>query len=395
MKMKTEIAKNVYWVGAVDWDVRNFHGYTYSTHHGTTYNAYLIDDEKKVLVDTVYPPFEKELIEKISEIIDPGSLDYVICNHVEVDHSGLIPKIMELNPDAQLIATTKGKDGLLKHYHKDFNIREVKTSDEISIGEKTLKFIEAPMLHWPDSMFTYIPEDKLLLPNDAFGQHIASSERFDDEIDNNLLMAEAGKYYANILWPFSSLIARKLKDLGGIEVGTIAPSHGIIWRKNVSQIVEAYGRWSQGVSTDKAVIAYDTMWGATEAMAKSLGNGLSSEGVSVLIRRIPVSDRGDIIAEMLDASAILIGSSTINNGILPTVASLLEDIKGLKPVNKVGFAFGAYGWSGGAVRDITNTLQAGGLKMPLESLQVTWKPTEDDIKKCYDTGVKIAKLIKA
>ncbi|MFH0859845.1 MAG: flavodoxin domain-containing protein [Candidatus Altiarchaeota archaeon] len=391
--MKVEVKKDVYWVGAVDWSIRRFHGYTYSTHRGTTYNAYLITDRKTALVDTVYPPFEEELIKSISELTKPDSIDYMICNHVEVDHSGAIPKIMELNPKAALVCSSRGKDGLIKHYGGDWNYKVVKTGDEIKLGSKTLKFIEAPMLHWPDSMFTYIPEDKLLLPNDAFGQHIATSERFDDEVDNHILMDEAAKYYANILWPLSGLVARKLKDLGGLDVDTIAPSHGIIWRKNPNQIVEAYGRWANGAHKRKAVIAYDTMWGATEAMANAIADGLSSKGVSVIVRRIPVSDRGDIIKEMLDAAAVIIGSSTINNSILPTVASLLEDIKGLKPVNKVGFAFGAYGWSGGAVRDITNILREGGLKVPLESVQANWKPTEAELKRCFDVGVEIAKLV--
>jgi len=400
MKVKIEmpsikVLENIFWVGAVDWNVRHFHGFTYSTHRGTTYNAYLIIDEKTALIDSVYGPFAEEMIERIKEIIDPSKIDYVVANHVETDHSGAISEILKLAPQAKVVGTTRCKEGLQKHYFGDWDFRVVKTGDEISLGERSLRFIEAPMLHWPDSMFTYIEKDALLLPNDAFGQHLATSKRFDDEVDEKMLMEEATKYYANILWPFSRLVIRKIEEIQklGLKISMIAPSHGVIWRSNPMKIVEAYLRWAKGEAGRNILVVYDTMWGSTEKMAKAIVEGISSEGVETMLFRLPFSDRGDVIKELLEAKGILVGSSTINNGVLPTVAPFLEEMQGLRPINKMAAAFGSYGWGGGAVKTIEEKLEKAGMEIVAPALTVKWVPDKNEIQKCFEFGKELAKKV--
>lgn len=390
-----EVLENIFWVGAVDWNVRHFHGFTYSTHRGTTYNAYLIVDEKTALIDSVYGPFAEEMIVRISEIIDPSKIDYVVANHVETDHSGAIQEILKLAPQAKVIGTARCKEGLQKHYFGNWDFQVVKTGDEISLGERRLKFIETPMLHWPDSMFTYIEKDALLLPNDAFGQHLATSKRFDDEVDEKILMDEAAKYYANILWLFSSLVIRKIEEIQklGLKISMIAPSHGIIWRGNPMKIVEAYLRWARGEAGRKILVVYDTMYGSTEKMAKAMVEGITSEGVETVLVRLPVSDRGDIIKELLEAKGILVGSSTINSGVLPDVAPFLEEMKGLRPRNKIAAAFGSYGWGGGAVKIIEESLEKAGMELVAPALTVKWVPDKDEMQKCFEFGKKFAKKV--
>jgi len=390
-----KVLENVFWVGAVDWNVRHFHGFAYSTHRGTTYNAYLIVDEKTALIDTVYGPFAEEMIERIRQIVDPSKIDYVVANHVETDHSGAISEILKLAPQAKVVGTARCKEGLQKHYFGNWDFQVVKTGDEISLGERSLEFIEAPMLHWPDSMFTYIEKDALLLPNDAFGQHLATSKRFDDEVDEKILMEEATKYYANILWPFSQLIIRKIEEIQklGLKISMIAPSHGIIWRGNPTKIVEAYLRWAKGEAGRKILVVYDTMWGSTEKMAKALVEGISSEGVETMLFRLPFSDRGDIIKELLEAKGILVGSSTINNSVLPTVAPFLEEMQGLRPRNKLAAAFGSYGWGGGAVKTIEESLEKAGMEMVAPALTVKWVPDKKEIQKCFEFGKEFAKKV--
>ena len=389
------VLENIFWVGAVDWNVRYFHGFTYSTHRGTTYNAYLILDKKTALIDTVYGPFATEMIEKIKEIIDPSEIEYIVANHVETDHSGSISEILKLAPQAKVIGTARCKEGLQKHYFGNWDFQVVKTGDEIDLGKRSLKFIEAPMLHWPDSMFTYIEKDAILLPNDAFGQHLATSKRFDDEVDEKTLMEEAAKYYANILWPFSRLVIRKIEEIQklGLKISVIAPSHGIIWRGNPTKIVDAYLRWASGEAGKKIVVVYDTMWGSTEKMAKAIVEGISSEGVETMLFRLPFSDRGDIIKELLEARGILIGSSTINNGVLPTVAPFLEELQGLRPRNKVAAAFGSYGWGGGAVKTIEGSLEKAGMEIVASALTVKWVPDKNELQKCFEFGREFAKKV--
>jgi len=390
-----KVLEDIFWVGAVDWNIRHFHGFTYSTHRGTTYNAYLILDEKTALIDTVYGPFAQEMIEEIREVIEPSKIDYLVANHVETDHSGAITEILKLAPQAKVIGTAKCKEGLQKHYFGNWDFQVVKTGDEINLGERSLKFIEAPMLHWPDSMFTYVEKDTLLLPNDAFGQHLATSKRFDDEVDEKTLMEEAAKYYANILWPFSQLVIRKIEEIQklSLKISMIAPSHGIIWRSNPTKIIEAYLRWARGEAARKILVVYDTMWGSTEQMAKAIVEGITSEGMEAMLFRLPFSDRGDIIKELLEAKGILVGSSTINNGVLPTVAPFLEEMQGLRPRNKLAAAFGSYGWRGGAAKTIEENLEGAGMEIVAPALTIRWIPDKNEIQKCFEFGKEIAKRV--
>jgi len=390
-----KVLDDIYWVGAVDWDVRTFHGFTYSTHRGTTYNSYLIVDDKIALVDSVYAPFAAEMMARIREVVPPEKIDYVIANHVETDHSGSIAEVLKHAPKAKVVGTARCKQGLSKHYFGDWDFQVVKTGDEIELGKRKLKFIEAPMLHWPDSMFTYIEKDALLMPNDAFGQHIATSKRFNDEIDENSLMVEAGKYYANILWPLSSLVIKKVEEVQKqeIKISMIAPSHGVIWRSTPMKIVEAYLRWAKGESEKRVLVVYDTMWGSTEKMARAIVDGISSANVEAKVYRIPSSDRGDIIGDLLEAKGILVGSSTINNGILPTLAPLLEDLKGLKPRGKIAAAFGSYGWAGGSIKVIEESLRQAGMEIASPSMSVNWVPNKEEIQKCYEFGKSFAAKI--
>ncbi|MFH1996977.1 MAG: flavodoxin domain-containing protein [Candidatus Omnitrophota bacterium] len=390
------VAPGVFWVGAVDWNIRHFHGHTYTTSRGTTYNAYLIVDEKIALVDTVYRPFAREMIDRIRRIVDPSKIDYIIANHVEPDHSGALSEVLKLCPKAKIFGSAKCKDGLYKYYYGAWDFKVVKTGDTLKLGKKTVSFIEAPMLHWPDSMFSYIVEDAVLLPNDAFGQHYASSERFDDEVDGAALMDEAAKYYGNILWPFSALVQKKIADIGAMKIPlkVIAPSHGIIWRKNPAGIVQAYAGWAKNTTKKKAVIVYETMWGSTAAMARAIAEGLIDSGVSVRIFDIASSDSTEIIKEMLEAKGYLIGSSTHDNDLLHTLAGFLVFLRGLKPKNRIGCAFGSYGWAGGAVKSIEKYLNETGVSIAQDAIAVQYMPDGDEIKKSYEFGKKFAEAIK-
>jgi flavorubredoxin len=393
----TQIVKDVYWVGAIDYDVRNFHGYSYTTHHGTTYNAYLVMDEKIALVDAVYGPFSEEMFSRISQIVDPKKIDYMISNHTEMDHSGAVPDVLERVPNAELICTERAIEPLKKHYADGWNIKTVKTGDELSLGKKTLRFYEAPMLHWPESMFTYYVEEQLLMPNDAFGQHYATEERFADEVDQNTLWREAEKYYANILWPLSRQVKRKIEEVLeiGLPIKIIAPSHGLIWRENPLEIATRYLGWAKSKRIqDKVLIVWDTMWQSTTKLARSMAEGIRDEGLSPLLRLIPHNDRSDIMADLLEARGILVGSSTLHNEILPTVAPILSDLEVLKPVGKKAAAFGSYGWGGGAVKKIQEAMERGKMEIVMDPLTVKWVPTEDELTQAYQYGREFAKKVK-
>jgi len=391
-----EVVENVYWVGAVDWNLRDFHGY--ETRRGTTYNAYLIVDEKKALVDTVKHPFRGMLVDRIRKVTSLEDINYIIINHIEKDHSRSLPYIMQQAQKATIVTTERGKEGLTKYYGEHgWNFLTVKTGDELNLGNKTLKFVEAPMLHWPDSMFTYLQEDSVLMPNDAFGQHLASSQRFDDEIDWDVLMDEAAKYYANILMPMASLIVRKIEELRdlGLKPKIIAPSHGIIWRSSPEKIVSLYLEWSKGEVEKAAVIVYDTMWGSTEKMAYEIAEAIGRSGVKVKLFRLHVSDKAEIMKEILNAKAVIIGSPTINNSMFLTVSAFLTYVIGLRPREKVWATFGSYGWGGGAVRKINKLLEEARFEVIEPSVQAQYAPTEDDLQRCRELGGKIAEMIKS
>ncbi|MDF1537579.1 MAG: flavodoxin domain-containing protein [Candidatus Thorarchaeota archaeon] len=393
----TELVKGVYWVGAIDYDIRNFHGYSYSTHNGTTYNAYLIVDEKIALVDAVMGPFAEEMFARISKIVDPLRIDYMISNHTEMDHSGAVPEVLRRVPKAKLICTAKAVDQLKKHYQNGWNIQTVKTGDEISLGKKTLRFYEAPMLHWPETMFTYYVEEEVLLPNDAFGQHYATADRFADQVDQYVLWREAEKYYANILWPLSRMVQRKIEEVIelGLPIKIIAPSHGLIWRENPLEIVTRYLSWAKGERTkDKVVIVWDTMWGSTTKLAHVIGEGVHSAGLEPVLRLIPHGDRADIMADLLDAKGILVGCSTMHNDILPTAAPIVSDFEMLKPAGKKCATFGSYGWAGGAIKKIQESMEKGNMDIVMEPFTVKWVPTEEELKKAYEFGKEFAEKVK-
>ena len=394
--MVTELAKGIYWVGAVDWGIRHFHGHELSTHRGTSYNSYLIVDEKVALVDSVWSPFQEQLIENVRRVVDPSKIDYVIAYHAEPDHSGALPYVMEHAPQATVVVSTRGMESIPGHFHQPWNFRTVKTGDRISLGKSELVFVEAPMLHWPDSMFTYLTGHNILMPNDAFGQHYATVYRFNDQVNQEELYEEALKYYANILTPFSSLVLRKIDELLALElpVEMIAPSHGVIWRKDPLQIVKKYQEWASQRTEDSAVILYDTMWEATRKMAEAVAFGLAREGMQCKLLHMAVTDRNDAITEVFKAKAVLMGSPTLNNGLLPTMSPILEDLRGLKFQNKIGAAFGSYGWSGESVKIIQDHLERCKIKVVAEGVSAKWQPKEEDLDRCKELGRAIALAAK-
>ena len=390
---KVQLAKGVYWVGAIDWNVRNFHGY--STHRGTTYNAYLIIDDKIALIDTVKAPFYDEMAARVREIVSFDKIDYVISNHVEMDHSGSLPMALRDAKNAKLVTLEKfGENGLAKTFHQSWPTIAVKEGSTVDLGKRKLAFIPTPMLHWPDSMCTYLVEDKLLFSMDAFGQHLATSQRFDDEVDMGIVMQEASKYYANILMPFGDLIVKAVNKLSGVKIDMIAPSHGIIWRSHIKAIVESYAKWGKGETAAKALVIYDTMWGSTQKMALAIVRGMIGEGVDVKLFNLTASDKSDVIKEVLDAKALIIGSPTLNNGMFPSVAEFLCYLKGLKPRNKIGAAFGSHGWGGGAVKAVQQEMEQTGIELIDSKLAFKFVPDEGEIQKCVDFGRDIAKRIK-
>ncbi len=387
-----EIKKNVYWVGALDWSIRDFHGY--STPKGTTYNAYLVIDEKIALFDTVKKPFKNDLIECVSKIIDPKRIDYLIVNHVEMDHSGSVPDIVELVGPEKVVCSPMGKKALVDHYgRQDWPYYVVETGQTLKLGKKTVSFLETRMIHWPDSMMSYIPEDRLLLSSDGFGQHWATSQRFNDEVDAAELLGHAAKYYASILLLFSPLVHKLLAKIVelGLEIDMIAPDHGLIWRHDPAGIVQAYQKWSRQQSRRKALVIYDTMWQATEKMACAIGEGIKEEGLDFKIFNLKFNHRSDIMTEVLDSRALVLGSATMNNGMMPAMADLLSYMKGLRPAGKVGAAFGSYGWSGEAVKLISEAMREIGINLVGEGVRVKYSPKKEDLDRCFELGRQVAR----
>jgi len=388
-----EIKPNIYWVGGIDWHLRNFHGYL--TQRGTTYNAYLILDEKVVLVDTVKHYLGDEMLTRIRAVIDPAEIDFIVSNHVEMDHSGSLPKMMAVAPKAKVITSPNGAKGLRRHYKQDWDTLVVKSGDTVPIGKRTLQFFLTPMVHWPDNMVTYIPEEKLLLPNDAFGQHIATAERFDNEVGWDILHEEAAKYYANIVLPYGEQVQKALEALAGLDIAMIAPSHGMIWRTYLPQLLAAYQRWAANETDARAVIVYDTMWGSTEKLAYSLLEGLEDRGVSVTLRNLRTIHISDIMTDLLTAKAVLVGSPTLNMGMLPTVGAFITYLKGLKPKRRIGFAFGSYGWAGQSVKEIEAVMRGLGWDIPLEGVSVQYIPDDAELQKMRAIGHQLGELIKS
>ncbi len=387
-----EVAKGIYDVGVNDWNIEDFHGY--STPLGTSYNAFLIVDEKVALIDTVKKPFTDQLIANITEIIDPKKIDYVISNHTEMDHSGALARVMHrIGQDKPVYCSKMGAKSLAKHFPQKLNYHAVKEGEELSLGSRTLTFLETRMLHWPDNMFTYLKEDKILFSSDAFGQHYAGFEKFDD-VAGDMIMPHAQKYYANILMlyaPHTLKLMDKVTELG-LEFDMICPDHGVIWRKDPAKIINAYVEWSKQTPKRKAVVVYDTMWHSTEKMADAVAAGLNAEGISVRPMYLRKWHRSDIMTDVLDAKAVVIGSPTLNNNLFPTISDFLTYMQGLKPLNKIGAAFGSYGWSGEAPKMITKALEK--MKFDIvEPVRHQYIPDGDALEASFELGRAVGRAI--
>jgi len=396
--MNIPVKNNVSWVGKIDWDLRKFHGNELSTHRGSTYNSYLIKEEKVALIDTVWGSFAKEFVTNLSKEVDLKKIDYVIANHGETDHSGALPELMRQIPDTPIYCTANGVKSLKGHYHEDWEFKVVKTGDRLSLGKKELVFIEAPMLHWPDSMFCYLTGDNILFSNDAFGEHLASEFMFNDMVNQSELMYETMKYYANILTPFSALVEKKIKEVLALHlpIDIICTSHGVVWRQNPTQIVETYLKWANKYKENQITILYDTMWNGTRVMAEQIAKGIVhvDKSVTVKLFNIGHSDKNDAITEIFKSKAILVGSPTINKGILTAVASLLEEVRGLSFKEKKAAAFGCYGWSGESVAHLNELLKGAGFTVVDDGLKILWNPDAAGRKTCVEYGQNVAALFK-
>ena len=396
--MGITIKDHITWVGKIDWELRTFHGEEYSTHRGSSYNSYLVRDEKTVLIDTVWKPFTNEFIENLKKEIDLTKIDFIIASHAESDHSGALPELMRLIPDTPIYCTANAVKSLKGHYHQDWNFRTVKTGDRLNIGSKEFIFIEAPMLHWPDSMFSYLTGDNVLFSNDAFGQHYATEHLFNDLVDQAELFQECLKYYANILTPFSALVDRKIKEVVGfgLPVDMICTSHGVIWRDNPLQIVTKYAEWAANYRENQVTIIYDTMWDGTRKMAEAIAGGIlqADPDVTVKLYNAARTDKNDIITEVFKSKAILVGSPTINRGILSAIAGILEEIRGLGFKDKKAAAFGSYGWSGESVAMITERLREGGFTLVSDGMKEVWNPDEEGLVNCVSFGRGFGQQLK-
>lgn len=396
--MSFKINDTVTWVGKIDWELRTFHGEEYSTHKGSSYNSYLIKDEKTVLIDTVWYPFAKEFVANLKKEIDLNKIDYIIMNHSESDHSGALLELMKEIPNTPIYCTKSGVKILKGHYHKDWNFVEVKTGDSLNIGKNKLTFVEARMLHWPDSMFTYLSGENILFSNDAFGQHYASELMYNDKVDQGELFQEAIKYYANILTPFSKFVVKKIEEVLSLNlpVNMICTSHGIMWRDNPLQIVNKYMEWAKDYQENQITIIYDTMWNGTRRMAEAIAEGIKSSNKDIVIKIFNSSknDKNDIITEVFKSKMVLVGSSTINNGILSSTAAILEMIKGLGFKGKKGAAFGSYGWSGESVKIINEELNEAGFEIVNEGIKELWNPDEMGLSRCREFGINVLEKIQ-
>ncbi len=395
IQMAIEIKNNIYWVGIIDWEIRKFHGDEYSTHKGSTYNSYLIKGEKNVLIETVWKPFSKQYVKDLQKVIDLKDIDYIIANHAEIDHSGALPELMRHIPDTPIYCTKNGVRSLKGHFHEDWDFHTVKTGDKLNLGDRELIFVEAPMLHWPDTMMSYLTGDNILFSNDAFGQHYASELMFNDLVDQSELFVECLKYYANILTPFSALVTKKIEEVlsFNLPVDYICTSHGVIWRDDPTQIIKKYMEWASNYRENQITILYDTMWEGTRIMAENIAKGirLADSNVNIKLFNVARSDKNDVIAEIFKSKGILVGSPTINRGILTGVASILEGIRGLGFKEKKAAGFGCYGWSGESVKIINEHLKDAGFDVVNDGIKELWNPDDGSIENCIEYGKDIAR----
>jgi len=396
--MAKQLTQKVSWVGKIDWELKHFHGDELSTHRGSSYNSYLIRDEKVALIDTVWQPYDREFVSRLKQEIDLAKIDYIIMNHNEIDHSGALPELMRQIPDTPIYCTKKGEAIIRGHYHQDWNFVNVKTGDTLSLGETTLTFVEMTMMHWPDSMLTYMDTDGgIMFSNDAFGQHYATESLYNDAVCEAEMMYEAEKYYANILNPFNAMVSKKIPQIEAMNlpITLICPSHGVIWKNNPAQIIEKYKQWSAAYQEDQVTIVYDTMWQSTRKMAEAICDGIreASPTTTVKVLNINRDDKNDVLTEMWRSKAVLVGSPTINNGHSFAIAGLLEMAAGLKFKNKQAAAFGSYGWGGGSVKQISAKLEEAGFTLVNEGLAKLWVPDQTALDDCRAYGRDFANAL--
>ena len=394
-----EIKKGIYWVGAVDYANRDFHGYALSP-QGTTYNAYVLLDEKNVLFDTVKHGFSEVMLGRLSHVIAPEKIDYLVINHVELDHAGALPQIIKACKPETIFCSPMGQKAIEAHFKswQEWPLKVVKTGNSISIGKRSIHFVETRMLHWPDSMFSYIPEDKLLISNDAFGQNIASSERFADEISRTELEHAMTEYYYNIVLPYSQQVLKTLalaEELK-LDINMIAPDHGLIFRgkDEVRYVLETYRRFAEQKPQKRALIVYDTMWHSTAKMAYAIAEGLNAEGVPLRIMDMKDNHHSAVMTELGRCGLVVVGSPTHNNGIMPYMAAMLTYMKGLRPQNRIGAAFGSFGWSGECLKILTEHLESMGFELPVDPVKVKYVPGEGALAQCMEAGKALGRALK-
>lgn len=392
------LKSNIYLVGNVDWEIEHYQGYKYSTHKGSSYNAYLIKEQKNVLIDTVDASFSEVFIKNLKNEIDLEQIDYIIINHGEKDHTGALPALMKYIPNTPIYCSKNCEKSLRGQYHQDWNFHIVKTGDRLDLGDKELIFVETPMLHWPDSMLCYLTEDNMLFSNDAFGQHYATSAIYNDLVDQDELLVECLKYYSNILTPYNSKVIKKIEEILALNlpIDMICPSHGVIWRENPTQIVELYLKWAKDYQEDQITILYDTMWESTRDMAEAIAQGIKEADEKTVIKLIHLSkkDKNDVMVEIFKSKAILVGSPTVNKGLLTSVAAMFEFVKSLQFQKKQAAAFGSYGWSGESVKLINARLIDSGFDLVNDGLRLSWKPDEEALKECLEFGKDFVKELK-
>ncbi len=395
--MGKQLTDKVSWVGKVDWELKKFHGDEYSTRKGSSYNSYLVRDQKTALIDTVWQPFDKEFVKRLKQEIDLKKIDYIIANHSEIDHSGALPELMREISGTPIYCTANGVKVIRGHYHQDWNFVTVKTGDTLELGGSKLIFVEAPMLHWPDTMITYMTEENILFSNDAFGQHYATESLYNDTVDQAELFTEALKYYANILTPFSTFVTKKIHEVLNLNLplNMICPSHGVIWKDNPARIIEQYLKWADNYQENRITLVYDTMWNSTRKMAEAIAAGIREIDPSVTVKLMNSAkeDKNDIISEVFRSKAILVGSPTINNGYLFSIGGLMEMMKGLKFKNKSAAAFGSYGWSGEVIKQLTGELENCGFRVVNDGHRALWVPDETELAACVEYGKQFAKAL--
>ena len=394
--MSRKISDKIMWVGKKDWELKKFHGDEFTTINGSSYNSFLIRDEKTILIDTAWLPYDKEFVSNLEDEIDLDKIDAIVQLHGEVDHSGALVELMRKLPkETPIYCTQNAVKSLKGQYHEEWNFKTVKTGDKLNLGKSTLTFIETPMLHWPDTMFAYLDDEKVLFTSDGFGQHLASEYMYADEVEKELVYSEALKYYANILAPFSMMVTKKIKEIlnMNLEINMICPSHGLIWRKNPKEIIEKYLKWADNYQENQITIIYDTMWNDTRKMAEAIARGIKKKDslVEIKILNTAKNDKTDVLTEVFKSKMVIVGSPTVNNGYLYSIAGILEMIKGMKLKNKKAVAFGSYGWSGEAVKLITEELKKAGFDIINEGIKVMWTPDKENEIKLEKYGEELVK----